>query len=247
MEHKNKGAKLFSESNYTDALGEFNTAESAMREYIRLQPTDLTGYDELRNIYNWIQATQEKLDNAKERSASLSASMCAAQIAAWLTPEDPKTKMEVIDKFLDAMHELSVFLYNNGRFDEALTMVQEEVVVAEGFLQEAKQSVTYLWRLGDAKGGLGKVRRALNTAGWEEAIRSGLIHIQSATQIDTKNPKYPLSEGYWRRLLAEELKADDRNAEAREEYRLTLEAYQEAAERAPGDEKVRETIWDLVE
>jgi hypothetical protein len=279
MEHLNKGTKLFEKSNYTDALSEFNTAEAAIREYIRLQPTDFTGYDGLSDIYDWIQATQEKLDNAEERAEPLSASMHAAHIAAWLTPKDSAYEMTMIDKLLSVMHELAKFLYDNRRLDEALAMVQEEIVVAEGFLQGATQNALYLNRMGDAKCGLGIFRRDLNKAGWEEAIRSGLIHLQKAAEIDTKNPMYQRDLGLWRKIFAERLKAANRNAEAWEEYRLALEdyeeagrrllaeepkaadriveaweeyrlaleAYQEMASRAPGDEKMRETIWDLVE
>ena len=56
-----QGATLFHGGDYTAALGEFKAAESAIREYICLRPTDVRGYDELRNIYRWIQLTQKNL------------------------------------------------------------------------------------------------------------------------------------------------------------------------------------------
>jgi len=212
----NEGAKLFKGGDHTAALREFSAAESSMREYIRLRPTAFSGYDDLRNVYDWIQLTQEKLGHAKERGAALSASMYAAQVAAWLAPEDSQ-KEEMNTKLLQARHGFGIFLSETNRLDEALAMVQEEVVVAEGLVQGAPQNARYLWSLGNAKAGLGRVRRDLKKAGWEEAVRSGFgfIHIQRAAEIDRKNPKYPKELEMWRTYLAEELDADRRKASAR--------------------------------
>jgi tetratricopeptide (TPR) repeat protein len=225
--HVNKGATLFNGRDYTAALGEFKAAESSILEYIWLRPTDSSGYDELMNIYRWIQLTQKELDNAEEGTAAVRASMYAAQIAALLAPRDA----EIINKMLEARHNLGMSLYDNDRLDEALTMVQEEVVIAEELVQGASQSAHYAehsWRLGDAKFGLGIVRRELKKDGWEEALRSALIHVQKAVEIDTKNPAYQNKVGQIRKYLAEQLDRDDRKKEASVEYRLALEAYREA-------------------
>jgi hypothetical protein len=55
----------------------------------------------------------------------------------------------------------------------------------------------------------------LKKAGWEEAIQSGLIHIQKAAEIDRKNPEYPKELEMWRTYLAQELEADGRKESAR--------------------------------
>ncbi|MGH8605521.1 MAG: hypothetical protein ACREXR_22840, partial [Gammaproteobacteria bacterium] len=245
VERMNEGSKLFNGGDYTAALLKFNAAELAMREYIRLRPTDVSGYDNLGNIYHWIQLTQEKLGDAKERGAALNASMHAAHIAALLAPDDSRPKSNTA--LLGARQRFGLFLYNNNRLDEALAMVQEEVVVAEGLVQVDPKNPAYLWGLGNANCGLGMVRRDLKKAGWEEAIRSGLIHIQKAAEIDKKNPEYPKEVGTWRQYLAEHFDADGRKEEASAEYRLALKAHQEAARRAPGDEEVKKAIRDLVE
>ena len=210
----NDGAKLFKGGDHPAALRELSAAESSMREYIRLRPTAFSGYDDLRNVYDWIQLTQEKLGHAKERGAALSASMYAAQVAAWLAPEGSQ-KEEMNTKLLQARRVFGIFLSETNHPDEALAMVQEEVVVAEGLVQGAPQNARYQWSLGNAKAGLGRVRRDLKKAGWEEAIRSGLIHIQRAAEIDRKNPEYAKEVDVWRAYLAEELEADGGKESAR--------------------------------
>ncbi len=241
----NEGAKLFKGRDYTAALRVFNAAESSMREYIRLQPTAFSGYSNLRNVYDWIQLTQKELGNDKERTAALSASMHAARIAALLAPKNSATKMNY--ELLKARHNLGMFLYDYAPLDQALTMVQEEVVVAEGLVQGDPQNADYLWRLGNAKCGLGMVRRDSKQAGWEEAIRSGLIHIQKAAEIDKKKSDYQKELGSWRKYLAEQLEADGLKEKASVEERLALEAYQKAAKLSPGNEDVEGAIRELAE
>lgn len=243
--HVNEGAKLFARGDYTEALREFNAAESSMRKYLRLRPTGFGGYDSLRNIYDWIQSTQEKLGNTQERTAPLTASMHAAHIAALLAPKDSQTSTNTA--LLGARLKLGIFLHENNRLEEALAMAQEVVVVAERLVQEGKQDAGYLGSLGNANCGLGMVRRGLKKAGWEEAIRSGLIHIQKAAEIDKKTSSYPKAVGEWRKYLAEQLDADGRKAVASVERDSALKAYREAARRAPGDEEVKKAIRDLVE
>jgi hypothetical protein len=115
--------------------------------------------------------------------------MHAAQIAAWLAPEGLQIKMNAT--LLAARNWLNLFLIENRPLDEALAMIQEQVVVAEVLVQGDMQNATYLQRLGNAKCGLGMIQRDLKKAGWEEAIRSGLIHIQKAVKIEARNHDYP--------------------------------------------------------
>jgi tetratricopeptide (TPR) repeat protein len=241
--HVNEGAKLFKGRDYALALREFSTAESAMREYINLRPAASGGYGNLRNIYSWIQLTLKELGKSEEGRMALKASMQAAQIAFLLAPEE----REVANKLLEARHDLGVFLRNNSRFSEALAMVQEEVVVAEDLVRGAAQNPHYLWRLGNARCGLGMVGRDLKKAGWVEAIRSGLIGIQKAAEIDQKNSDYPKEVGSWRKYLIEQLEADGFKDEASLEYDLALEAYRKAERISPGDTEVKEAIRELSE
>jgi tetratricopeptide (TPR) repeat protein len=91
------------------------------------------------------------------------------------------------------------------------------------------------------------VRRQLAIAGWEEAIRSGLIHIQKAVEIDRKNFVNWKELGMQRKYLFEELAKDGLNEKAAAEYRLALEAYQKAASLKPTDGDVQAAIRELSE
>src|SRR6266446_769823 len=245
-EEVGEGARLFRGGDYAGALREFNTAESSLREWIGHRPTAVSGYNELRNIYDWIQLTHERLGNAEERTAPLVASMHAAQVAAWLASKDAQTKMNKL--LLASRDKLVLFLYHNERLEEALPMVQEEIRVAQTLAQGAPHDAAYMRGLGVAKCGLGVVRRDLKKAGWEEAIRSGLIDIQKGAQMDTKRGDFAKELGAWRKYLADQLDADGgREENAEREYELSLEAYQEAARRVPGDEEVEKAIRELVE
>jgi hypothetical protein len=55
--------------------------------------------------------------------------MHAAQIAAWLAPEDLQITMNAT--LLAARNWLSLFHIDNRPLDETLAMIQEQVVVAE--------------------------------------------------------------------------------------------------------------------
>jgi hypothetical protein len=91
------------------------------------------------------------------------------------------------------------------------------------------------------------VRRYLKKAGWEETIRSGLVQIQKAAKIDTKNPEYWKEVGSWRKYLAEELNNDLEKEKASLEYRVALEMYNNAARISPGDKGVQEALRELAD
>jgi tetratricopeptide (TPR) repeat protein len=241
----NAGAKLFNDGNYDKALDEFRASESTAREYVGLEPAVVDGFDELRNTYDWIRTTQENLPNAKveERLASLSAWMNAAQIAAWLVPEDKQKEMN--NKLVSARRVFGQFLNAEKRNDEALAMVQEEVLAWDNLNRGDPRNPDYLWSLGNAKCALGMVRRQLKKAGWEEAIRSGLIHTKKAADIDKANVKHPKEIGQWRKYLAERFEDDGRKDEAAEEFQLALEAYAVAQRLAPDDAAVKDAIQEL--
>jgi tetratricopeptide (TPR) repeat protein len=244
----NEGAKLFNGGDHPAALRQFAVAESAALEYIRVLPTDFRGYDALRNVYDWIQTTQDKLSDTKETAIALSSSMHAAQIATLLVPQSQRAeKLKMDTSLAQARKKLGIFLYDNGRFEEALAVVQEEVVVAERLVQNDPQNPAYLNSLGNAKCGLGMVRRYLKKAGWEETIRSGLVQIQKAAKIDTKNPEYWKEVGSWRKYLAEELNNDLEKEKASLEYRVALEMYNNAARISPGDKGVQEALRELAD
>jgi hypothetical protein len=243
--HVNEGAKIFHQGSYREALTEFDAAEPPAREYIALRPGDYVGYENLRNLYDWVQLTQEKL-GTKERLAPLKAQMNAAQIAALLAPEALQTKAN--KNLLDARQGLDMFVFDNKTLGDASVMVQEEIAVADRLLLQDKRNADYLWRLGNADCGLGMVRRENhNEPGWEEAIRSGLIQFQKAADIDAKGTHSLIQLGYWRKYLGDQLEADGRKAESLVEYQLSLKAYQAAAARKPVDEDAQTAQTEIGE
>jgi hypothetical protein len=238
--HINEGAKIFHRGSYREALVEFEAAEPLAREYVDLRPGDYDGYENLRNVYDWVQLTQEKLDRTKERLAPLKASMNAAQIAALLAPEAKQTNAN--KHLLDARQNLDMFVFENKTLGDASIMVEEEIAVADRLVLQDKRNADYLWRLGNAECGLGMVRRENhNEPGWEEAIRSGLIQFQKGAEVDAKGTHSLVQLGYWRKYLGDQLETDGRKAESLAEYHLSLKAYQAAAARKPVDDEDAQT------
>lgn len=244
-----EGIHLFNGKHYADALDKFKAAESSMRKYINLWPTNSGRYDSLRDIYNRIQMTYEKLGNVEARGAALLASMRAAQIAWFLESEAENPADELAENLRIAQQQLGIFLNDNGRFEEALAIVQEEISVATSTVLKNPGQAESQWSLGNAKFGLSMVRSnsAQHKEGWEEAIRSGLIDVQKAADIDRNNPRYQNELGMMHKYLADELVADRLNEEAETEYRLALKAYQQAAKLSPGDETASIGIRELDE
>jgi tetratricopeptide (TPR) repeat protein len=250
--HVNAGAKLFKEERYDAALHEFSSAEMAALEYMYLRFNTSRDYDNLRNLYAWVANTHEKLgigivdhgeaaEHGKQRIAALRAAMYAATIAALLEPDNKDT----IDKLRDARQELGILLDSNDRLNEALAMVQEEVAAAVDLVSRNRLDGSYLRRLGNAECGRGSVLREKKLEGWKESIHDGLIQLQKAAEIDKKSLAYAKEVGYWRKYLADQLEGDGNKNEAMEERRLALEAYRNAAKRAPGDEGIEDAIRDL--
>jgi hypothetical protein len=115
--------------------------------------------------------------------------MHAAQIAAWTTPpgstankeDDPLLKAR--DALLKARHALSLHLYEDvGEFSAVLPMVQENIAVAESLLRSEPTNAVYQWNVGISQCLLGQARQQAETAGWREAIESGVIYIDKAIE-----------------------------------------------------------------
>ena len=242
--HWSEGDKLYSEGEYAAALSKFNLAEAAMREYLCDKPTSFIGYEVLGNIYKRIELLDQELGKIEKRGAPLEAAMHASQIAVWLAPEKID-QARLVRKMLVNRFDLAIFLLQNKDSDGALAVMQAGVVVAEGFLPENTKNAPYIGMLGFAKCGQGMIRRHLKKTGWEEVIRSGLIHLQNAGNLEPKNLRYKTDEGVSRKFLAEALDADGREDKAREEYKLALKAYKKAAKLNPGDENVVKAIREL--
>ena len=239
----NQGAKLFKAENYAAALHEFNAAEAAMREYIGLKPTAFKGYDNLRNINDWIQLTQEKLGNLKDAAAARNVTADMASLSTLLYPEHDAQPVD--DNLRLARRRVGQSYYNSKRFEEALTSVQQEIAAAETIVKKDPQNAQHLSDLSNAHFGQGMVRRDGDKAGWEEAIRIGIAYMEKAADVDKKHPQYLNELGMYRKYLADEFEADSLNEKALVEYRLAVKAYKEAVRRSPRDETALKGIEDL--
>lgn len=229
------------------AKGELVAAESAFRAAARLRPASFVTYDELRDIYDRLQRTDGKPGRKAERLEALSAAMHAAQIAAWLAPESAQSAMN--HRLLAARNAFAqALIAENDRKDNeaALGLMQEAVVVADSLVQREPGNPDYRFSLADAKRGLGVVRRNLGAAGWENAVRSGLIDVQRAAALAPDRVSFRTKQAAWRRYLGEELaKNGGENDRARAELALALEGYEEAARLDPENAEARNGIREV--
>jgi tetratricopeptide (TPR) repeat protein len=246
MGHVTQGAKLVGTepADYGGAFRELVAAESAFREAVLRRPASYGTYDELRNMYDWLQRTEGKLGRKEERFESLGASMHAAQIAAWLAPESAQSAMNL--RLLESRNTFAKALIaeNDRKSNEAaLGLMQEAVVVADSLVQQEPGNPDYRFSLADAKFGLGVVRRNLGSAGWENAIRSGLIDIQRATTLAPDRVLFRTKQASWRRYLGEELaKSEGEKERAAPELALALQGYEEAARLDPKNSEAQDGI-----
>ncbi|HEX9983887.1 MAG TPA: hypothetical protein VGF69_11530, partial [Thermoanaerobaculia bacterium] len=246
MSHVAEGSRLLNAQppDYGAATRELAAAESVLREAARRRPASYATYDELRNVYDWRQQTDARLGRKAERFEALSASMHAAQIAAWLAPESARSTMN--NRLLEARNVFAQALIaqNERKSNEAaLGLMQEAVVVADSLVQREPDNPDYRFSLADAKSGLGMIRRNLGSAGWENAIRSGLIDVQRAATLAPNNVTFRIRQAAWRQYLADELsKSPGEQDRAAAELALALQAYEEAARLDPKNVTVQEGL-----
>jgi hypothetical protein len=231
-----KGAAAASEEKRAtakfNALSREHLAASAV---LRGRPASFETYDELRRVY-----AARKAD----RFEALSASMHAAQIAAWLAPESAQSAMN--NRLLQSRNVFAQALIagNDRKSNEAaLGLMQEAVVVADTLVQRDPRNPDYRFSLADAKYSLGMIRRKLGAAGWENAVRSGLIDVQRAATLAPDRLSFRLKQAAWRRYLGEELAKNEGEKErARAEFALALQGYEEAARIDPKSAEAQEGI-----
>ncbi len=202
-----------------------------------VRPASYVTYDELR-------AGFERMSRKEDRFAALSASMHAAQIAAWLAPESAQNAMNT--RLLEARNAFAKALIAENDNPAALGLMQEAVVVADSLVQREPGNADYRFSLADAKAGLGMVRRNLGAAGWENAIRSGLIDVQKAATLAPGRVLFRTKQASWRQYLGEELAKNHGDKErAGAELALALQGYEEAARLDPQNAEARNGIREV--
>ncbi len=242
--HVRQGAQLFEKKNYVDASLEFLAAASAMQKYIDLKPADSRGYDHLRNVYDWVRLTQEKLGNSRESAAAGRIMVHMARTASLLRPN-----AYLENELRRALQDQGVALYYQQNFkehiDETIAFNQREILSAEAALLKDPKQGENLRNLGHAYHGRGLISRDAQKQGWEEAIRIGITYLQEAVAVDVNNAAYLKELGGMEKYLAEKLDADSLRERAVAEYRLALKAYKQAARLSPEDKEIKDAIREL--
>jgi hypothetical protein len=204
------------------------------RHAIRRWPADFAGYGNLSVAYT-NRANASRDDG--ERAAFLNAALESAQIAAWLAPDF--RARDTARALLVARNTFGLFLHEKKRLEEALAMITEDVVVAEALVHADPHDSVIQETLGQAKCSVGQVRRELKQAGWEEAVRGGILHLQRATAMNRQDHWDELAD--WQQYLGQQLIADGRQNEGTAQYRLALASYRLAV---PTD-KTQKAIQEL--
>jgi hypothetical protein len=187
----------------------------------------------------------------KRTPAALVASMNAAWIAALLEPKDDA----IVNRYIDSRRALDMFLHQNGRLEEELDGVKEEIAAAHRLVNFDGKKALNLLSLGDARFGLGIVKRARKEEDWEGVLRSGLGVMERAAK---KEAVYNKDVGDVRKTLSAYLAEDGHKTEAVHEcknarvaYQAALKAYQAKKGHAQGktvdDKNIDEINKDVKE
>jgi hypothetical protein len=181
---RDAGIALALQRNHAGAVRELLLSEAAVREYARVNPSDYGAYRDLSLTYEALGESYKHLGNAAAQGAALRAGMHAAQIAAWLASGDDQQSLN--RNLLLTRLSLAIYLVGQKDFPAAATIVQETAAVAESLANGPDANPFYLFALGKATCNLGDIRLLWGRAGWEEAYRSGIIHLRrAATANDT--------------------------------------------------------------
>jgi tetratricopeptide (TPR) repeat protein len=236
------GQRSFEKGDLDGAMRALDEARDACFQSIALRPAESEAYSNLYAVNNRLADVQQRLGRTQEEGAALTAAMHAAQLAAWLAPEaaQPRSNTDLVT----ARSEMSKYLHRVRRLDESLMVIQELVSFAQSLADRPDKDANDEWLLGTARCSLGAVRREHKKAGWEETVRSGLVHLEIATAMPNGGNHWD-TIGQWRKFLVDKLAEDGRKADAATETALALKAYQQAAALAPNDENVQKAIREL--
>jgi hypothetical protein len=153
-------------------LSELSALETSLRRRIMLRPAESKSYHALRLVY-------QAMSNAgprAQRFAALQAAVHAARIAQALQPNDVATAVAAHE----ATYHFAMFLADEKRIEEARVVMLEAIALADDLAHRPDAEPSFWGLLGKAECGLGTIRVATGRPGWEEALRSGIIHLRLA-------------------------------------------------------------------
>ncbi|HEX6087490.1 MAG TPA: hypothetical protein VF266_23355 [Thermoanaerobaculia bacterium] len=183
VEQKAKGSSLYA----TDPAGDLRhqrAAQATLRDaYLRVRPVHADGYVQMIETYLAMYWAHQKLGNADEELRSMAAAMTAAEMARWLTTT-PQERKDAIDAVVATHYKLSEGLVAQGRYAEALDVLQDLLLLGPELLAEPTPDGAALAILGEAKCGAATIQRKLGQPGWEDTLRGGLIYLRRAAALD---------------------------------------------------------------
>jgi tetratricopeptide (TPR) repeat protein len=226
----NKIGDLMYGRKYAEALPVLMVMEELSRREIVLSPANFASYSGIGQYYMNIAEAQKALGNSAAELGNLAAAMNAAQVAAWLAPEQQREPRNLT--LLDARNDVATALFARKRSAEALQIVRENIALAEE-MAERRECIDCRWHLGVAKCLFATGQRDFS-ADW---LRSGIIHIESASK-ESRNAGIFSDLGHWRLMLAGELEKSGSKPAADEQRRLALAAYRQV----PGDAATKAAI-----
>ena len=163
--------------------------------------------------------------DSPEHEMAMRRALIAAWMAKVLQPDNP----QYLRSLYVARLELAVALINNGGSDiEVQALVDRALMDAKEMARDRPASNDSRFHLADANLGVGYVREAQRTDGWDEAFRVALLHGEELAKRapGTAGPHFWLAEQ--RHELAQRLERDQRAGEAAEQRRLALQACRRA-------------------
>lgn len=201
----------------------------------------------------------ERRQRVESRVSALRAAMHAASMSRILVED--RSAAERIDadaRLWSRRRELGAYLYQLQRSDEAIEIAQEDLADARRLVQGQQQQAgkratetddatkaTHVVRMAQAQYGIALIRRQLKQPGWEEALQSGLIHLEHAASLAPKDASPRKEMGHLRHYLGEQLAAEGQAELAALEFDAAIAAFREASARNPADEDVRSWITML--
>lgn len=234
----------------------------ALEEYqlaIREYPFEYIYWNNLGIAHQWIATIAKDLDDGAaakgaetpesakpvvawkshldERQAALGGALAAAWMVRVLGP----TERSALSwkNLYEARRSLAQFLRDEGRPEEGLPLVGQNVLDAKEYVRQKPSRPDALFLLADANVGLGMLRSECAKDGWEEALREALAYGDQLAKLEPMKAEHQKWIGDFRLDLGTRLGKAHQEAAAGEEYKLALLACREALRLTKGAPELR--------
>lgn len=197
-------------------------ADGLRVEQLHAQAVDEYPFDPVL-WHNLRAARQDAAALADSGSPEHEQAMRRLLFAAWMAKVLRPTDADYLRELYRARRGLAIHLYDKGSSNVQLqALVDRALQDAKEMVRGQSASNDARLYLADANLGVGYIRDAQGTYGWDEAFRVALLHGEERAKQapDTAEPLVWLAEQ--RRVFAQRLERDQRADEAAEQRRLAL-------------------------